>query len=55
MGNAPLRGVPGIRALHYKVNEQLILPETRQGLAPLTFEEMINSNACWLNFDNEIA
>lgn len=54
MGNAPLRGVTGIRALHYKVNEQLILPETRQGLIPQTFEDILNSDAIWLNFDNEL-
>lgn len=54
MGNAPLRGVAGIRGLHYKVNEKLILPETRHGLKPMTYNEIINADASWLNLEEMI-
>lgn len=50
-GNAPLRGVTGIRRSFYTVNERLILPEQRQGIKPHTSD--LNLESAWLNFDEE--
>ena len=50
-GKGVLRGVQGIRR-YYKLSEDLLLAESRLGLTPKTYPNLVSDDAVWLQQDD---